>query len=40
MILGLEGLSIEISIIEETTDWIQTKACQQADMVVIWTQLS
>jgi hypothetical protein len=40
MIFGLEGLSIEISIIEETTDRIQTNACQQADVVVILAQLS
>jgi hypothetical protein len=40
MIFGLEGLSIEISIIEETTDWIQIEANQQADVVVILTQLS
>jgi hypothetical protein len=40
MIFGLEGLSIEISIIEETTDWIQIEAYQQADVVVILTQLS
>jgi hypothetical protein len=35
MIFGLEGLSLGISIIEETTVWVEIKACKKADVVVI-----
>lgn len=39
MIFGLEGPSIEICIIEEIIDLTKMKTWQQADVVVILTQL-